>query len=352
MIDFHFSEALECPQSEFDEFIARLNEELRYCVDDYVGGLVRLEDVGICFDQARKCVHNALSHPFRLNEEITSQLRYRCGSDEAFGNLLDDYSRWKDGMPPVEHPDEDWLFAYAGDRDGKSVFAPVACEQRARLFRLCDTCAYSVRRFAHAFDGIEVPRYHHSGYGTGSYYRILEDFADDGGFLNEPDPVGKTFRICSGQGTEGEATPFDTGVAHFGGADAKYYKASGYVEGYVDTEKNSECEIELFGHGTGRLMVAFYRYNNKATVRRELPLEAHERWQPYREAKAKFDQWVNEDEKPLLQRRLGEIGFGEYSAHIADCVYGSDCQSVPSDSLNESNDSLLGFEERSQHENM
>lgn len=182
MIDFCFGDALECPQEEFDKLVSQLNDDLRCCAGDYMEGLVGIEDIELKFNYARCSIVDALQPHFRLNGANVSYSRYRCSSDESFDSLLDDYSRWKDGMPMLEHPGADWLFVYNDSKDGKPAFVSATYEQRARLFRLCDTCAYSVRRFAHVFDGVKFPKYRCRGYGTESYYHILEDFTEDGGF--------------------------------------------------------------------------------------------------------------------------------------------------------------------------
>lgn len=194
-------------------------------------------------------------------------------TEDNWDDVLSDYEKWSHGESPDSKGEKPWLVSYSGVEP--TYAAPET--ERALFFRIIDFLELPIAHYKPIPDHVAAPFLRTMSYNDGVKWSIWS-IVDDGGLVNESEPIGKTFVLKDNYGLKTHIKIEQVGKSLY--VEDPEYRGVGTIEGYTSS---SPVEIVIWlnkkTNEISSLNVFMYwgaMWNEHYKVYSEFPL-----WQEY-----------------------------------------------------------------------
>lgn len=147
-------------------------------------------------------------------------------SSKTWSGFLIDYQAWKSGKQLSGGGKAPWL-VYSSYRS--DVILPTSELEKDVFFKIMEICQFPVNYYEPMPEELPIPDMRITSFGSGNLCNIV----DDGGLVNDPDPVGKTFILTDQYGLKTTVTIQQQGLDDR--KDKCDYFGLGTIEGYTSS---------------------------------------------------------------------------------------------------------------------
>lgn len=207
---------------------------------------------------------------------------------KSWERLLEDYALWSEGKEPDSTIGQPWLIDKRSTDEARkskevskttNVEIEASIKDKSQFFKLMEKYHIPIDFYTPIPEDIIAPylNWMHT-YSDNSLYQIIFYCIDDGGLLEEENPVGKTYTLINKLGLKAVLTITEVRKIQKEDSRSLYgkYLSTGYVEGYTAIEREyPEVGIEIDKDGS---ILAFHTYLDRKdmSVFNNYPL-----WQNY-----------------------------------------------------------------------